>query len=119
MTNCFFAPFAKDRCQGVTDPCHIVRQQDITTQHRLGNPRVPTAWAEPNGLTGTKLKELLADERNIVAGCRHHHANADIGWLPYEIPASAREFAKQYGLESYLPYQQHAINCDLDEDCSC
>lgn len=104
MTNCFFARFADgDRCSGTTDPCHIIAKQTLKREHQLANPRVPPAWHKPNGLTGTNLKELLADTRNIRPGCRHHHAAADTGWLAYEIPESVEEFAKQYDLEKYLP----------------
>jgi hypothetical protein len=49
------------------------------------------------------LTELLADQRNIVPGCRPHHSRADTGWLVYDVPASAYEFAVQYGLERFLP----------------
>ena len=101
--NCYFAQFTDEPCGYPIDPCHIVRQQDIRREWELANPRRRPAWHEPNGLTGTNLQDLLKDRRNIVSGCRHHHARADTGWLPYEPPQSAREFAVQYDLTKYLP----------------
>jgi hypothetical protein len=103
LTDCYFARYSETACQGVTDRCHIVRQQDIRRRHELANPRRPPVWHKPDELTGTDLEALLSDQRNIVPGCRHHHANADVGFLEYDVPASAYEFAAEYGLDRYLP----------------
>jgi hypothetical protein len=45
----------------------------------------------------------LDDEANWTKACRHHHSQADTGWLRYELPESAREFAREYDLERFLP----------------
>ena len=103
MTPCYFRQWAKDPCRGWIDPCHILPKRVIKIEHAKANPRTPSAWDEPSPLTGTDLQDLLADRRNIVLGCRHHHSNADAGKLPYVIPESARTFAAEIGLAHRLP----------------
>lgn len=105
---CYWARFAPDPCRGRTDPCHILPQRTITRLWKNANPRLPTAWFYPSALTGTDLDALLADRRNIVPGCRHHHSNADNFMFFYDIPESAREFAAQYDLSHHLPAREMA-----------
>lgn len=106
--DCYFAPFATDSCQGRLDRAHFVRQQDIRREWERANPRIPTAWIAATPLTGTDLDALLADPRNWRPGCRWHHSKADGGWLAYEPPASAYEFARDYDLDHYLPIRVQA-----------
>lgn len=108
---CYFAQHATDpklldSCYGRIDPCHIVSQQAIKREHSRANPRTPTAWHCPSPLTGTDLDDLLRDHRNIVPGCRRHHAQADNLGLDYAIPESARAFASAYELSHFLPARE-------------
>lgn len=103
---CYFSRWADDPCRGRTDPCHILPQRLLKRLWANANPRVATAWHCPSALTGTDLEELLRDTRNIVPGCRHHHAQADSFWIDYEIPESARAFAAQYDLSHHLPARE-------------
>lgn len=106
---CYFAQYAistrtLDSCRGPMDPCHILPQQLLKRLHANANPRLTTAWHCPSALTGTDLDELLADRRNIVAGCRHHHDQADSPFgFDYVIPESAYEFAAELDLSHHLP----------------
>ena len=102
MTRCFFARWATDPCRGRIDPCHVLPQRILKVEHSRANPRYPNFWGKPSPLQGRDLHDLLSDRRNIVSGCRHHHANADAGLIPYEIPSSARAFAAEIGLAHRL-----------------
>lgn len=104
---CYFAQFSDEPCNGTMDPCHILPRRLLKRLHANANPRTPTAWHCPSALTGTDLDELLADRRNIVAGCRHHHAQVDSPFgFDFEIPESAYEFAEEFGLLHYLPARE-------------
>lgn len=104
--DCYWAQFADTPCDGRLDPCHIISQQTLKRLWKLANPRLTSAWHCPSALTGTNLDALLADRRNIVPGCRRHHAAADGYLLDFEIPESAREFAAAYDLSHYLPARE-------------
>jgi len=103
---CYWAQFSTEPCNGPVDPCHVLPQRLLKRLHANANPRLPTAWHCPSALTGTDLDALLADRRNIVDGCRHHHAQADNFGLDYEIPESAREFAAELDLSHHLPARE-------------
>lgn len=101
---CHFERAFVTACDAPRMRCHVISQQAIKREHALANPRRPRFDFEPSPLTGTKLADLLADPRNWRWGCWRHHQHVDgpHGEWP-EIPATAREFAAQYGLERLLP----------------
>lgn len=101
---CYFAGAFSTPCDSARMRCHIVSQQTIKREHALANPRSPRFDFTPSALTGTKLADLLADPRNWRYGCWGHHQHVDgpHGAWP-SIPAGAREFAAEYGLERFLP----------------
>jgi hypothetical protein len=99
---------APGECDGRLDACHVISQRVLKREHQLANPRSPRFDFIPTPLTGTKLEDVLADTRNIVAGCRKHHGAADGYFIDFPIPESARQFASELGLDHYLPVREAA-----------
>jgi hypothetical protein len=82
-------------CRGRTQLHHIVPRQRIRRQHagivaeyrRTGQPQ---PWG---------LMKALGDDRNLVELCVYHHGEVEQRRLYVTPPESAREFAREYGLE--------------------
>jgi hypothetical protein len=99
---------APGECDGRLDACHVISQRVLKREHQLANPRSPRFDFIPTPLTGTELEGVLADTRNIVAGCRAHHHRADHGFIDFEVPESARAFASELDLDHHLPVRETA-----------
>ena len=96
-------------CKGRVQAAHWISKQGLRIKQsqvriRVGTDRFP----EREGLLRLiemPLDGLVADPRNGVPLCDHHHASFDRRngqALDLPVPTEVREFAEEYGLEDWI-----------------
>lgn len=92
---------ADDDCRGALQAMHFVSRQRLREERRK---LILTPWRfapddRRHRLAETTLDALVADDRNSLVGCEHHHGRFDRLGLSHAAPGCVVEFARTYGIE--------------------
>lgn len=89
---------ADEECSGRLQAAHYIAVQRL----RIAQKAVAIRH-ESGPLTAVAYDELVADDRNSLILCELDHSRFDGFRLSIPPPACVIEFAREYGIERYLP----------------
>jgi hypothetical protein len=91
-------------CDGRVQEHHIVKRQSIRRVWRSLMAAKRRGGPKPWSVT-----KAIADPRNKVNVCWHHHKPVEEGRLAVPLPAGFYGFVNEYGLQGQLPRQLREV----------